>query len=216
MISSEQHIGRITDFIIKEASEKADEIKTKTENDFLIKKHEMIVHGKKSIVKDYKKKIENENTKKKIANSQTNKQLTLKIADEQCVMLSELYKQALLKTNKSFSKDVLLDALIESVLYINCNEVYVVTMKKDLEIIKDVIGDVNKGLKKLTGKDKEVTINIETEYCLDDGYKGVKSKCGGIVVVNKDRNVVVDNTIENRVKKSLEFCKVKINKIFKE
>lgn len=189
-------LNKMQAFIRKEAEEKAREIQLKADQEYEIEKTSLVRNETSNIDANFEDKMKKASLKQQITKSTVANKMRLKIlgAREEC--LDGIFDKALedLKAMGSKEKDykpVLKALILEAMLRLLEPEVVVKVSERDQKLAKSLVDALTKEYKEKGGKDVKVTIS--------DDFLDKKS-AGGAIVSNSDRKIVVDNTLEERLK----------------
>merc|ERR1711907_282028 len=193
--SANAQVTHMRDFILHEATEKADEIDAKAEQDYHVEKQRLVEEERLRIKKEYERREKNVELETKIANAtetNKNKLLVLSAASAQVEnTFSEAY-EALKKVPGTSEYEPLLVSLIqEGVKMLGLSEVKVMCRAADKAKVMSAIGKVGSGVK----------INLDdTDLTTDNSVTNVDSQCiGGVLVSSMDGKVVVSQTLNARL-----------------
>lgn len=189
-------LNKMQAFIRKEAEEKAREIQLKADQEYEIEKTGLVRNETSNIDSNFEDKMKKASLKQQITKSTVANKMRLKVlgAREEC--LGGIFDKALedLKAIGKKEKDykpILKALIVEAMLRLLEPQVIVKISQKDQKLAKSLVDTVVKEYKEKTGKEVKVTIS--------DDFLG-KDIAGGAVVTNSDGKIVVDNTLEERLK----------------
>ncbi|AQZ09162.1 VMA4 (YOR332W) [Zygosaccharomyces parabailii] len=189
-------LNKMQAFIRKEAEEKAREIQLKADQEYEIEKTGLVRNETSNIDANFEDKMKKASLKQQITQSTVANKMRLKVlgAREEC--LGAIFDKALedLKAIGKKEKDykpILKASIVEAMLRLLEPQVIVKITQKDQKLAKSLVDTVVKEYKEKAGKDVKVTIS--------DDFLG-KDIAGGAVVTNSDGKIVVDNTLEERLK----------------
>ncbi|AQZ13403.1 VMA4 (YOR332W) [Zygosaccharomyces parabailii] len=189
-------LNKMQAFIRKEAEEKAREIQLKADQEYEIEKTGLVRNETSNIDANFEDKMKKASLKQQITKSTVANKMRLKVlgAREEC--LGEIFDKALedLKAIGKKEKDykpILKALIVEAMLKLLEPQVIVNVSQKDQKLAKSLVDTVVKEYKEKAGKDVKVTIS--------DDFLG-KDVAGGAIVTNSDGKIVVDNTLEERLK----------------
>jgi len=199
--SSQKQIVSMTQFILNEAKDKAEEISTKSLEEFSIEKSRIVRERKGLIVLEYVKKSKQIDTQYAIAKSTaTNKQRLEKITARQD-RLGDIAASA--KSNlvasmqqESSKKDFYTKLIVQGLLMLLEDEVNVQCRASDKKVVEAIIATASKQysdfIQKESGASKGVKITIDSRVLSD--------KCmGGVTLSCQEGNITVDNTMDSRL-----------------
>ena len=212
----ERRIKQMCDFIIQEATDKADEIKRKTEEESAIDRQTIAQEGKMKVEEEYEKKEKDLQVQQRIAQSaEIRKQNTRRMVARDN-LLNELFALAkerlaeLCTSDVAKYKDVLADLMLQGLIKIEERDIVVRCRKVDEEIVKELIPVVKakyiRMMQEECGEtvDIDVTLNTDESKMLAPPPNGtpMTSCAGGIVMEGHSGRLVLDNTFDKR----LEVC----------
>ena len=212
----ERRIKQMCDFIIQEATDKADEIRRKTEEESAIDRQTIAQEGKLKVEEEYEKKEKDLQVQQRIAQSaeigKQNKRRMVARDD----LLNKLYALAkerlaeLCSSDVNKYKDVLADLMLQGLIKIEERDIVVRCRKVDEAIVKSLIPAVKEKyirmMKEECGEtvDIDVTLNTDESKVLPPPPNGTPmiSCAGGIIMEGHSGRLVLDNTFDKR----LEVC----------
>merc|ERR1711934_146132 len=193
--SANQQVTHMRDFIIHEATEKADEIDAKAEQDYHVEKQRLVEEERLRIKKEYERREKNVELETKIANAtetNKNKLLVLQAAASQVEgTFSEAY-EAMKAVPSRPDYDKLLASLIkEGVDMLGLSEVKVICRAADKAKVMSAISAVGSGVK----------IHVDDQDLqVDTSVSNIDSQCiGGVLVSSMDGKVIVSQTLNARL-----------------
>lgn len=192
----QRQIQHMMAFIEQEASEKAEEIDAKAEEEFNIEKGRLVQEQRIKIMEYYEKKEKQVELDRKIQNSHMLNQARLRILKARGEHIRTLLDEArsnLLDVAKNQAKyKDLLSKLIEQALYrIMEKEVVVRCRKDDLHLVKEVLKDAVDSYTKHSGDPCNAKLD-ENDFLPSE-------TCGGIEVSAFGDKIKVSNTLANRL-----------------
>lgn len=192
----QRQIQHMMAFIEQEASEKAEEIDAKAEEEFNIEKGRLVQEQRIKIMEYYEKKEKQVELDRKIQNSLILNQARLRILKARGEHIRTLLDEARgsllsVASDQARYKD-LLAKLIEQALYrIMEVEVVVRCRKEDLELVKQVLDGAVESYTKHSGEKCNAKVDEQTFLPADT--------CGGIEVSAFGNRIKVSNTLANRL-----------------
>ena len=212
----ERRIKQMCDFIIQEATDKADEIKRKTEEESAIDRQTIAQEGKMKVEEEYEKKEKDLQVQQRIAQSaEIGRQNTRRMVarDELLNQLFALAKERLAElctSDVEKYKNVLADLMLQGLIKIEERDIVVRCRKVDEEIVKELIPVVKEKYIRMMQEecgetvDIDVTLNTDESKMLAPPPNGTPmiSCAGGIVMEGHSGRLVLDNTFDKR----LEVC----------
>eukprot|EP00419_Tripos_fusus_P053700 CAMPEP_0172797670 /NCGR_PEP_ID=MMETSP1075-20121228/581_1 /TAXON_ID=2916 /ORGANISM="Ceratium fusus, Strain PA161109" /LENGTH=222 /DNA_ID=CAMNT_0013634959 /DNA_START=74 /DNA_END=742 /DNA_ORIENTATION=+ len=206
---AQKQIEQMTSFILSEATDKANDIAKKGEEEFSIEVHRLITEQKEKIRQGYERKAKQIETQYAIAKSMAiNKQRLEKIKARQDVMgnISEDVKGELAKAiQASNSKDYITKLIVQGLLMLLETEVGVRCRKCDKQLVNDCLqaasDQYSEIIKTQTGATKtcKLTIN-EQDFLPESCLGGVALSCFG-------GKITIDNTMDLRLQLVMDQAK---------
>jgi len=192
----QKQIKHMMAFIDQEASEKAEEIDAKAEEEFNIEKGHLVQQARVKIMEYYERKEKQIELQKKIQNSNllNNGRLrVLKAREDHIKLLREDARKKLVE----LSQDVagykkLLEGLIVQGLYQLIEEnVTIRCRQKDVPLVQEVLDRAVASFKEATKRNTKVIID-NNNYLSQD-------LAGGVELVAQNGRIKVENTLESRL-----------------
>merc|ERR1712056_134791 len=219
-------IAQMTQFILNEAKDRAEEISSKALQEFSVEKQKASNEMKDKIRQDYARKVRQIETKAAIARSTaTNKARLEKIRARQDVMgkLGEEAKAALLQElkNDAKNKEFITKLIAQGLLMLLEDKVQVRCRAADDAVVAACIDaaqkEYAKAVESQSGAKKQCQVTLDKENKLpaapDGAWKGVGTSClGGVVLACQNGTITIDNTIDSRLSLVLEQAKPTIRK----
>jgi len=210
-LSSEEvqkQLKQMVNFILKEANEKAEEIKVKAKEEFNIEKQRLLQAERVKILKDYEKKNKQVEVQKKIAYSNELNQARLKSLksreDAVTRVIGEAYRR-LTSISSSPNYEILLTQLIvQALIKLEEPASSVLCREQDERLVKSAIPKAVQQYKELTGRDVKLTLSNQRISPVT--FEGLEqpSCAGGIVLSAQDGKILCNNTLEQRLQTSFE------------
>uniref|UniRef100_A0A7S3SNT8 Vacuolar ATP synthase subunit E n=1 Tax=Strombidinopsis acuminata TaxID=141414 RepID=A0A7S3SNT8_9SPIT len=212
-------------FIASEASDKANEIQKKGEEEFSIEVHRLITEQKEKTRSTYERRVKQIETKYAIERSMAiNKQrlekmkarqeVVMKVAaDSRAKLVTELASADKAKPfiTKLIAQGLLM--LLESEVTVRCRECDVALVKSCLPGAAD---EYAKLIKAQSNATKTVKLVIDEKKYLDPAPqpgKETPSCLGGVMLLCADGKISIDNTIDARLNLVMEQDKPKIRSL---
>eukprot|EP00854_Cymbomonas_tetramitiformis_P022365 gene22365-26982_t len=153
----ERQINQMVQFIKQEAGEKANEISVAAEEEFNLKKLNMVDLEKKKMRQEFERKDSQIEVQKKIEYSSKLNEARLKVLQARDVEVQKVLAQAraeLAKVceDKAGYTKLLEDLIIQAALKLQINEVGVRCREMDLPLVKTAINNVKSKFTNVTGK----------------------------------------------------------------
>mmetsp|Transcript_15997 Transcript_15997/g.29954 ORF Transcript_15997/g.29954 Transcript_15997/m.29954 type:complete len:227 (+) Transcript_15997:100-780(+) len=196
-------IRQMSNFILQEAHEKANELRVRTEHDFNLEKQTLIHKAKLDVVKEFEGKAKEEEVKARIQKSSEVGASRVSKMKYRSTLLAQLLSSAtqrcgLVSSDANYSS--LLKALIvQCLIKIEENSVTIYVRSEDVPkceaVLPSAIQEFKAIMKQKAGVDlkPDVTLN-------GDGGKHLSKETGGGVIATADQGrIVCDNTMKARL-----------------
>lgn len=218
-------IMQMTQFILNEAKDKAEEIESKALQDFNIEKLKLEFESKEKIRHDYQRKLRQLDSQNAIARSSAINKSRLdkiKCRQETVGRVSDDAKVALVKQIKSESvaKPFITKLVTQGLLMLLEDEVQVRCRECDVALVQSCLStaakDYSKIVKTETGVTKECKVTLDTQIKLPkapEHCNGGASCLGGVVLACQKGSITIDNTIDARLKLVFEQAKPVIREL---
>lgn len=216
---TKNQIDQMTQFIINEAKDRAEEITTKTLQEFSVEKLKVINSTKQKILQDFARKSQQRETLKAIERSteinksrlekvKTRQEMLLRLADDSKAELEKVLK------DKGKSKDFTTKIIVQGLLMLLEDEVKVRCRESDVDLVKscldEAVDQYSKVVKEKTGAEKTCKLVLDEDVKLPpapgQGQHGA-SCLGGVVLACQNGAITIDNTIDSRLRLVLEQAK---------
>jgi V-type H+-transporting ATPase subunit E len=189
-------LRKMTEFIKREAQEKAEEIEIKARQDFEKDKSALILQEKAVIDAAYEKKFKQASMSLQITRSKANSKARITILTETQAIVDKIFDEAEKKLeegtkNKDKYRETLKNLALEGFYAFNDPSVQVRARKKDVDLVKEALELAAKEYKDNIGKDVDAEVD-ESKPLPDDS-------AGGIVILSKGGKIVMDNTLDTRL-----------------
>jgi len=206
----------MTNFIIAEATDKAQDIKKRGEEEFQIEVHRLITEQKDKVRQTYERKVKQIETQYAIAKSMAiNKQRLEKIKARQDVMtkIAEDVRGQVAQDlkNKDQSKKFVTKLIVQGLLMLLEPTVKVRCRECDKALVQSCIQpaaeEFAKVIKSETGATKSCKLTIdEKQYLNPPPVAGSEapSCLGGVVLLCQNDKISIDNTIDVRLQLVME------------
>jgi V-type H+-transporting ATPase subunit E len=222
-METKSQIDQMTQFIMNEAKDRAEEITTKALQEFSVEKLKVLTSKKEDIVKEYEKKAKELETQKAISHStatnksrlekiRTRQEMLVKLADDsKKAVAAELQTEANAKefTTKLIVQGLLM--LLEDVVLVRCRECDTSMVKGCLKTAEEEYAKV---VKQESGAVKTCKLSVDDKVKLPPppGGGDHRSCLGGVVLSCQGGKITIDNTIDSRLGLVLEQAKPTIRK----
>jgi V-type H+-transporting ATPase subunit E len=200
----QKQLKQMVSFILKEANEKAEEIKVKAEEEFNIERQRLIQAEKIKIIRDYERKEKQVETQKKISYSNELNQARLRTlkAREDVVhkIIHDAHKRLVSVSQSPQYKDLLCDLVVQAAIKLNEPSANVLCRDVDQNLVSSVLGKASQTYKQLTGRDIKLSID-QVNKLPPPPVEGSDqpSCCGGIVLSTNEGKIICNNTLEQRL-----------------
>jgi V-type H+-transporting ATPase subunit E len=224
MAETKSQIDQMTQFIINEAKDRAEEITTKALQEFSVEKLKVVNSTKEKIRQEYVRKAKQIETQKAIERStEINKSRLEKIKTRQ-EMLAKLKEDSKVElasalSGQAKSKEFTTKLIVQGLLMLLEDEVLVRCRAIDDSMVQGCLQDAaaqySKVVKDSTGASKTCKISLDTATKLapppENAQHGA-SCLGGVVLACQSGTITIDNTIDSRLGLVLEQAKPTIRK----
>jgi len=221
---AERQIQQMVNFILNEAKDKAEEIEAKALEDFNIEKLKLVQQMKEKIRQEYVRKAKVLETQGAIARSTAiNRSRLEKIKARQEVLgkVQEDVTSKLMTELRSEPKHkkLITDLITQGLLMLLEDEVVVQCRQADKNLVQGCLGDAaasySNVIKTQTGVSKSVKLTIDQSSFLPPAPGGGagKSCIGGVVLSCSNGAIKVNNTLDERLKLTMELDKPAIRSI---
>ena len=208
--------SKIIRSIWKNTFDKILEIKIGNKRELKGMKDKIMIEERKKIDINYEKKYNEEYTKKKIEVSSAKNQANL----EKMNIKNELVQRAVnetLKKLKEFAqiendsyKKLLKELIIECMVKLLETECYIKARQGDLDYIQSILQECESEfaniMKEETKREYECKLYIIEDDFIEDDY-------GGIVLMNKDKKIIINNGLKDRLMLTKEHHLPEIKKM---
>jgi V-type H+-transporting ATPase subunit E len=169
-VSSE--LKKMTAFIRQEATEKADEIRIKADQEFAAEKAKLVRQETASIDSSYEKKFKQASMSQQITRSTVSNKSRLRILSARQELLNRLFDDAGKKLgdvskDKKKYQDIMKNLVLEGAYALNEDKLQVKVRKADNDMVKKAIEEAQSEYKDKVGK--EVVISIDESDPLPEG-----------------------------------------------
>jgi len=221
---AERQIQQMVNFILNEAKDKAEEIEAKALEDFNIEKLKLVQQMKDKIRQEYVRKAKQVETQCAIARSTAiNRSRLEKIKARQEVLgkVQEDVTAKLLAELRSEAKHKMLitNLITQGLLMLLEDEVVVTCRQMDMQLVQGCLADAaskySQVIQKEAGVSKTVKLSLDKSGFLPGppGGGAGKSCIGGVVLSCSGGAIKVNNTLDERLKLTMELDKPAIRGI---
>eukprot|EP00438_Fugacium_kawagutii_P035359 Skav207508 [mRNA] locus=scaffold334:412384:415508:- [translate_table: standard] len=222
---TQAQILQMTQFILNEARDKAEEIDTKALQEESIERLKIVNSMKEKIQQEYARKSKQIETQAAIERSTAiNRSRLEKIKSRQEMLgkLQEDSQKELAKRleDKAKQKQFITQLIVQGLLMLLEDQVEVRCRKCDEALVSDCIGDAvrdySKVIKDSTGASKNCKVTVDQKVQLPpppNGDASTPSCLGGVVLACQKGAITIDNTIDSRLELVMEQAKPTIRKL---
>ena len=219
---AQNQIAQMISFIASEASDKANDIQKKGEEEFSIEVHRLITEQKEKIRATYERKVKQIETKYAIEKSMAiNKQRLEKMKARQEVMMQvQADSRAKLVQDlgaQDKSKAFITKLIVQGLLMLLEDEVAVRCRESDKAMVQQCLAGAAAEYSALIKAEakvaKTVKLTIDTKFLPPAPVAGkteLPSCLGGVTLVCADGKITIDNTIDARLHLIMEQAKPEI------
>lgn len=204
---SAAQIRQMVNFILQEAHEKANEIRIKTEHDFNLEKQMLVHNATVKINEEYSQKEKNKEIEERINRSaevSTARVKKLKARDELLVKLRQdaIGKISTLADSPQYPA-IMTKLITQALLRIEETKVEIRARQKDINIVQNVYQNAVQAAQGLL-KPKGITYKPEVTVATDSVKLLPPNSAGGVVLTALGGKIMVDNTLDSRLRLSYE------------
>lgn len=197
----QKQIKQMMAFIDQEASEKAEEIDAKAEEEFNIEKGRLVQQQRVKIMEYYERKQKQIELQKKIQTSNLLNNARLKVLksreDHIKLLREDAQKKLVVLTQDPKQYRDLLEGLIVQGLYQMIEDNLVIRCRqKDVKLVEDAIKPAVVSFKNATKRDVKVTMDTNNYLSADSA--------GGVELLTPNGKIKVENTLESRLELIIE------------
>jgi V-type H+-transporting ATPase subunit E len=206
---AERQIEQMIAFIQQEAKEKADEIKVKTEAEFMAEKLSLQTEASIQIREEFERKRKERLVAKRIERSKmlnTSRYTIMRHRDDKMKQLKQAVTARLSEVSKNPKyKDLLRYLLIQGIMTMQEENIVLQCRKEDEHLVKPIISEALEAyyglIEKVTGVRPNVKVTLGSDYLPAGPQQGRQgaSCCGGLVLSAKGGKIVCRNTLDNRL-----------------
>mmetsp|Transcript_67632 Transcript_67632/g.108922 ORF Transcript_67632/g.108922 Transcript_67632/m.108922 type:complete len:232 (-) Transcript_67632:96-791(-) len=215
---TQNQIVQMTQFILNEAKDKAEEIDTKSLQEFSVEKLKIVNATKEKIHQDYARKTKQLDTQAAIARSTAiNRSRLEKIKSRQDMLgkLSDDSKLQLVQQLKSEAtlKSFITKLIVQGTLMLLEDDVQIRCRACDDAVVTACLDAASKEYSKVikaeTGATKAVKLSLDKDVKLPPAPSSAHGKTclGGVALACQNGTITVDNTIDSRLGLVLEQAK---------
>ena len=218
---AQKQTQQMVNFIINEATEKAQEIEAKALEDFNIEKLKIVQQMKEKIRQEFEKKAKQIEVKRAIERSTAVNRARLKKIAARNQIVDEIAKQtnkqlAQVADNKEKYKTLMTDLIVQALLRLLEDSAIVRCREADKSLVESILPAAAKKysdiMKEKAQVDKSVKLSIDTTFLAPPpkGNDSGRTCSGGVTVFSTNMKIFCDNTIDARLHMVAEDCKPQI------
>lgn len=216
---ADAQVQQMCNFILAEARTQADEVQKKTLDDFNVEKLKLVQSLKESIRSEYETKVKKQTTSKAIERSASiNKARLSKIAKRHdCIeTLGDNCKSAINSViaggNEQY-RGIVVDLIVQGAFKLMEREITVKARQSDVQLVRSCL---DAAATKFTSVIKQVTgVTQNVRFTLSNEYLPATS-LGGVVLSCANGKILVDNSLDARLKLCMEAERPALRKILFE
>eukprot|EP01098_Paradermamoeba_levis_P001673 TRINITY_DN1193_c0_g1_i1.p1 TRINITY_DN1193_c0_g1~~TRINITY_DN1193_c0_g1_i1.p1 ORF type:complete len:262 (-),score=119.07 TRINITY_DN1193_c0_g1_i1:136-831(-) len=199
-----KQLSQMVSFILKEAEEKAGEIRVKAQEEFSIEKQRLGQAEKLRIMKEYERKEKNVEVQKKIAYSNHINQARLKSLKAREDNVNQLFAETHAKLDFISAagepyEQLLKNLIVQGLLKLEETDVRIRCREVDVNLVKKIFKEAERLYAQITGQ--EVSLSIDSQWLPPPrSAGGVQSCAGGIVLSAREGRILCDNTLDQRLR----------------
>ena len=194
--------SKIIRSIWKNTFDKILEIKISNKRTLKEMKEQIMVEEKKKIEQKYKKEYNDTFVSKKIEVSTAKNEANLKKMNTKNELVNKTVEEALEKlkifakpSNKDYQK-LLKELTIECMVKLLEKECFVKVRNDDFDYMKSILKDCENEYSNLMKKETKRDYACKLTLIEDDF---IEDECGGVVMMNKDQKIIINNGLKDRL-----------------
>jgi len=196
-------IKQMINFIKQEATEKADEIRMKADEEFQIEKGRILNPERVRIKQEYDKKFKQLQIEQRIEFSKRINESRLQVLKEREKFMKQMQDKTFekvgnIRSNKEGYKKLMLNLIIQGLIRMDEKIVEVQVMREDVDVARAVYEEAArqyiKIIKEQAKRDVTVDIKVDESDFLPAGV------VGGVMLKARKGKIVLDNTLQSRLK----------------
>jgi len=194
--------SKIIRSIWKNTFDKILEIKISNKRTLKEMKEQIMVEEKKKIEQKYKKEFNDTFVSKKIEVSTAKNEANLKKMNTKNELVNKTVEEALEKlkifakpSNKDYQK-LLKELTIECMVKLLEKECFVKVRNDDFDYMKSILKDCENEYSNLMKKETKRDYACKLTLIEDDF---IEDECGGVVMMNKDQKIIINNGLKDRL-----------------
>jgi V-type H+-transporting ATPase subunit E len=206
---ADRQIEQMIAFIYQEAKEKAEEIRVKTESEFMAEKLSLQTEASIQIREEFERKRKERVVAKRIEKSKmmnNARYTTMRHRDDKMKQLKAAVTARLSEVAKNPKyKELLRFLLVQGIMTMQEENIIVQCRKEDENLVKPILGEAveyyHSIVEKATGLKPPVSLSMSKDYLPAGPAAGKQgaSCCGGLVLSAKGGKIVCRNTLDSRL-----------------
>jgi len=206
---ADRQIEQMIAFIYQEAKEKAEEIKVKTESEFMAEKLSLQTEGSIAVREEFERRRKERLIAKRIERSKMlndARYKTMRHRDEKMKVLKASVTLRLAEVSKNQKyKELLKFLLIQGIMTMQEENIIVQCRKEDEHLVKPLldesIASYHSIIETATGVKPPVSLTLSKDYLAPGPVPGKQaaSCCGGVVLSAKGNKIICRNTLDSRL-----------------
>jgi V-type H+-transporting ATPase subunit E len=221
---AERQIQQMVNFILNEAKDKAEEIEAKALEDFNIEKLKLVQQMKDKIRQEYVRKAKQVETQCAIARSTAINKARLEKIKARQEVLGKVQEDVTAKLmaelrSEPKHKKLITDLIAQGLLMLLEDDVSVQCRECDQKLVQGCLADAaakySQVIREQTGVSKTVKLTLSRDGFLPGppGAGAAKSCVGGVILSCDGGKIKVNNTLDERLKLTMELDKPAIRGI---
>jgi V-type H+-transporting ATPase subunit E len=210
-------LDRMVSFILREADEKANEVRINAEDEFSAQRQSAVQGEKLKLMKEYEKKEKQVDIEKRITFSNAINQSRLRVLRAREELLAKIVADAQKRLASMGEpgepyKKLLRDLILQGLLKLQEDKVSLRCRETDQGLVKEVLSDAINLYKQKTGNSAVIT--IDTNW-LPSAYSASHQSdfcSGGVILSAQDGRILCNNTLDQRLLLSYEQLLPEIRK----
>merc|ERR1719272_610199 len=194
---STAQIEHMRQFILHEAREQASEIDAKADQEFYMEKQNLVKKLAVNVQTEFDRKGAAVDTDQKIHESNMNNKEKLKVLETKRLLIDDAFKQAALSLEQDAKNESVIVGLIQqgAATFAEGASIKVRSRKEDASVVKAAISKCGNKI----SFDNSVSITRSAAFVLESDKDFTYNCLGGVILVNEDETVIVDQTFNARL-----------------
>ncbi|EGG18498.1 vacuolar H+-ATPase E subunit [Cavenderia fasciculata] len=201
-------LTQMKNFILSEANDKAEEIKSKAAQEFTSEKGRIFQTEKLKIIKDYEKKLKQIEVQKKInlSNELNKARLSVLKVREECLreVVADAQKKLItIPDDKEKYTVILKNLVLQGMMKLREEKILVVCRQEDIALVEKAVTQAAAEYK--TKTKLSVHVDVDKVRFLPPAPKGDQKGCsGGVIVTALEGRIICKNTLDARLEIAFE------------